>query len=302
MNVIFQINGGIGKCVMATAVCEGLKKKYPDANLIVVSGYPDVFINNPHVLKSLAFHQTAYFYRDFIQGHAFEVFAHDPYLTTGHIKQDEHLIQTWFKLFGLEYKGEKPRIYLNERELMYYRSKIQTDKPLIIMQTNGGAENQASKYSWARDIPAHVIMRVIEHFAPTHNILHIRRDDQPSFPNTFQLKDEFRAIAAILPLAEARLFMDSFAQHTAKAFDVPATVLWVANKPNVFGYDIHDNIESNPFTVEPDLRNSYLGRFNIQGDPLEFPYRNEDEIFAVEPIINSIAQQIETSRKVQAGK
>jgi hypothetical protein len=47
MNIIFQISGGIGKCVMATAVCEAIKKQYPDSRLIVVSGYADVFLNNP---------------------------------------------------------------------------------------------------------------------------------------------------------------------------------------------------------------------------------------------------------------
>ena len=28
MNIVFQINGGIGKCIMATAVCEAINKKY----------------------------------------------------------------------------------------------------------------------------------------------------------------------------------------------------------------------------------------------------------------------------------
>ena len=47
MNIIFQINGGIGKVVMATAVCEAIKKKYPDSKLITISGYSDFFLNNP---------------------------------------------------------------------------------------------------------------------------------------------------------------------------------------------------------------------------------------------------------------
>ena len=46
MNIIFQINGGLGKCIMATAVCAAIKKKYPKSNLIVISAYSDVFLNN----------------------------------------------------------------------------------------------------------------------------------------------------------------------------------------------------------------------------------------------------------------
>ena len=79
MNIIFQINGGIGKCVMATAVCEAIKKQYPDANLIVVSGYADVFLNNPHVHRAYQYGGISYFYDEWIDGKEFKIFAHDPY-------------------------------------------------------------------------------------------------------------------------------------------------------------------------------------------------------------------------------
>jgi hypothetical protein len=65
--VIFQINGGIGKCIAATAVCSAIKKKYQDCDLFVLSGYPEVFLNNPNVAKSLAFGTLSYFYQDYIE-------------------------------------------------------------------------------------------------------------------------------------------------------------------------------------------------------------------------------------------
>ena len=300
MNIVFQINGGIGKNVMATAVCEGLKKKYPDSKLIVVCGYPEVFVNNPYVDKTFNFNQTTYFFKEYLENKEFEVFCHDPYLTTSHIKQQPHLIHTWFELFGLKYENEQPRIFLTDREINFYRSKLMSDKPILLMQTNGGAENQALKYSWARDIPAHIVMKVIEEFAPTHNILHIRRDDQPQFQNTTQLKEDFRVIAALIPLAQLRLFMDSFAQHTAYAMGCGnSTVLWVANKPEVFGYGVNQNIVANPHTIQPDLRHSYLGKFDISGNPLEFPYNNEGEIFDVDKVIASIKSQLPQAQSAQ---
>jgi hypothetical protein len=70
--------------------------------------------------------------------------------------------------------------------------------------------------------------------------------------------------------------------------NLKSTVCWIANSPKVFGYDIHDNIVANPFTTNPELRNSYFGKFNIAGDLLEFPYNNEDEIFDVNKIIKSL--------------
>jgi hypothetical protein len=67
MNIIFQINGGIGKCVAATAVCEAIKKKYPNDKLIVVSGYADVFLNNPHVDRAYNYGGMSYFYEEYIE-------------------------------------------------------------------------------------------------------------------------------------------------------------------------------------------------------------------------------------------
>ena len=48
MNVIFQIDGGLGKSIMATAMTKVLRKRYKNAHIIVVTAYPDVFLNNPH--------------------------------------------------------------------------------------------------------------------------------------------------------------------------------------------------------------------------------------------------------------
>jgi ADP-heptose:LPS heptosyltransferase len=55
MNIILQINGGIGKAIMSTAVCRQIKKQYPDSQLITISGYPEVFLDNPSVDRAFAF-------------------------------------------------------------------------------------------------------------------------------------------------------------------------------------------------------------------------------------------------------
>ena len=89
-------------------------------------------------------------------------------------------------------------------------------------------------------------------------------------------------------MSTKRLFMDSFAQHVAAGLNLPSTVCWITNKPEVFGYDIHDNILANPFTKKPELRNSYLQAFNIGGDLLEFPYNYEGEVFDSSKIIDSL--------------
>jgi hypothetical protein len=290
MNIVFQINGGIGKCVMATAVCEAIKKQYPDSKLIVVSGYADVFLNNPFVTRAFNFGGFSYFYEEYLENQEFKIMAHDPYLETRHVMQDEHLIETWCKLFGVKYNGEQPQIHLTDREKKFFENKFYSDRPILLMQTNGGGD-QNLKYSWARDIPGKFVNSVIEEFVNDYNIVHIKREDQLDYAKTFPVTDTFRALTVLVSMSTKRLFMDSFAQHVAAGMNLPSTVCWIANKPEVFGYKVHTNIISNPFTLTPELRNAYLGKFNIGGDLLEFPFKSEDEIFNVDDIIKSIKEQ-----------
>jgi hypothetical protein len=290
MNIVFQINGGIGKCVIATAVCEAIKKEYPESKLIVISGYPDVFLNNPNVDRAFAFGGFSYFYEEYIEDKEFKIFAHDPYLQTEHVEQKEHLIKTWCEMFNIPYNGESPRIYLTDREIKFFGNKFSSDKPLFLLQTNGGAPSDMA-YSWSRDMPISIANDIVNEFKDVYNIIHIRREDQIPLENTIPITDSFRALAVLISLSRKRLFIDSFCQHTAAALELPSTVCWITNKPNVFGYEIHDNIISNIFTVKPELRNAYLGKFNIGGDLLEFPYNDESEIFDANAIISSVKRQ-----------
>lgn len=287
MNIIFQVNGGIGKCIASTAVCKSIKQKYPDSKLIVISGYPEVYLNNPNVHRAYNFGGQQYFYEEYIDGKEILVLAHDPYLDTKHIKMEEHLVETWCRIFDLPFIQKNGELFINKREIEFYKSKFHSDKPIMLLQTNGGASSDI-KYSWARDIPSYLVENVIEEFAPHYNLVHIKREDQIGYEKTFPVQDNFRALLVLISLSERRLFMDSFAQHAAACIDKTSVVLWVANSPKVFGYDIHTNILANAETNKPELKNSYLSKYNIAGDLLEFPYNDEKEIFNVDNIIDSL--------------
>lgn len=291
MNIIFTINGGIGKSVAATAVTKAIKKKYSNATLIVLTGYPEVFTNSKDVDMAFAFGQEAYFYSKYVENKDVIMMANEPYNVTEHILCKEHLIESWCKMYDIPYNGEQPEVIINERERMFYKQKYSSDKPIMLLQTNGGAAGQELKYSWARDIPRHIVEKVINTFAGEYNIIHARRDDQPSFENTFSVTDNFKGMAVLCEMSEKRFFMDSFLQHTAAALNKPSTVCWVTNTPDVFGYKIHNNIQANEFTSKPDLKSSVFNKFNIIGLLEEFPYNDEFEIFNSEEIIESIKKQ-----------
>jgi hypothetical protein len=286
MNIVFIISGGIGKCIAATAVCSAIKKKHK-GDLIVVSAYPEVFINNPNVKKTFSFSNLSYFYEDYVEDKEIIILKHDPYDTTSYIKEQKHLIEIWCELFDLKYDGEFPELFMTKREIDVFQRQVPKDKPIMVIQTNGGADAN-KKYSWARDLPFEATIKVIEEFKNQYQIFHIKREDQVSFQNTIPLTGNFRQIMAVCMLSEKRLVIDSFMQHALAALKLPSVACWVVNKPRVFGYDLHTHILANPFTIKPELRNSFLNKFNIGGDEIEFPYNNESEIFDVEKIINAL--------------
>lgn len=285
---ILQISGGIGKVVASTAVCRAIKKTHPDRNIVVLSGYPEVFLNNPNVYRAFGFGQASYFYSEYIENKDTIVFAHDPYLDNEFVACKKHLNQVWCDMFDLQYDGEKPEIFLTEREVQFAQSKFLSEKPIFLMQTNGGANNQSIKYSWARDIPSSVVNSVVEKYAKDFHVVHIRREDQIGYANTTPVTDNFRSIVTLISLSRKRFFMDSFAQHTASALDLPSVVLWVANTPVQFGYSIHNNILANPHTTSSELKNSYIQKYDISGDPVQFPYRSETEIFDLDKVMEAL--------------
>lgn len=288
MKIIFSINGGIGKVIAATAVCKAIHKKYPDDKLIVISGYPDVFLNNSNVFRSYGFGQQSYFYSEHIDTQEIKLFCHDPYNESEYIKEEKHLIEIWCNMFDIPYDNELPEVFLTERELNFNKQRFTSDKDILLLHTNGGADNQLVKYSWARDLPSGIVVKVIEHFKEKYNIVHIRREDQIAYEFTNRVMDNYRNLVALIGFSKKRLFIDSFAQHTAASLNLPSTVAWIVNKPEVLGYKIHDNIICNKFTKEPELRNSFFSKFDISGDVLQFPYNSENDIFNIDQIIKSL--------------
>lgn len=290
MNIIFNIEGGLGKSIMATAVCQAIKNKYPKDNLIVLTSYPEVFICNPNVNKCFNHNNLNYFYKDYIENKKIKMMFHNPYNETNFITKSEHLIETWCNMFDIPFNGEVPKIYLTEREIKFYSNSFNSDKPIFVLQTNGGALNQENKYSWARDIPFDLAQTIVDEFKGHYNIFHIRRENQFQLKHTIPVTADFRALAVLIKISKKRLLIDSFAQHTAKGLGLNSVVTWVANKPSQFGYDNNINILAKPETITPELKGSVFNKYQIDGNLIEFPYNSESEIFDLEEIINAICE------------
>lgn len=291
MNVIFQIDGGLGKSIMATAMVKVIRKRYKNSHIIVVTAYPDVFLNNPHINECFRIEEMGGAYLKYVKDQDCKIFTEDPYRNTSFLTDKEHLFKTWCKIYGLNYNNEQPQLYLTQPEVDYFKPFYQVEKPILAIQPNGGPQGQGFQYSWTRDIPQPTMNEIIEHYKEDYTIVHIKREDQYKYPDTLHALDGFRSIAILLQLSKKRLLIDSFAQHLAAAMNKKSTICWVTTKPKVFGYKLHDNIQANPFTKEPQLERSVYQPFNLAQDISSIPYNDLNEIFNVNTIIESINKQ-----------
>ena len=286
--VIFQIEGGLGKSIMATAVLKVIKKEFKKANIIVVSGYPDVFIGNPNVNKVLHPSQALGFYKSYIQNKDTKVFISDPYHSSDFITESNHLLKIWCENYGLKYNGELPEIFLSKAEKEYFAPFYKLDKPIMAIQPNGGGLGQPLKYSWTRDLPASVVNEVVTQFKNDYAILHIKRDDQLMYENTIGALDSWRSIAIMLTLSTKRLLIDSSSMHISTALNLPSVVGWIGTNPKVFGYDMHTNIVANEPTKEVNVESNNYGKHLLYEDISTFPYVNFNDVFDTQSIINAL--------------
>ena len=291
MNIIFQIDGGLGKSIMGTAMVKVIRKRYKNAHIIVVTAYPDVFLNNPYINECFKVEQMGGAYLKYIKDKDCKLFLEDPYRNHSFLTEKEHLFKTWCKIYGLHYNNEQPQLYLTQPEIDYFKPFYNVEKPIFVIQPNGGPQGQGFNYSWTRDIPVPIVNDIIQHYKEEYTIVHIKRQDQYQYADALSALDGFRSIAILLQLSKKRLLIDSFTQHLAAAMNVKSTVCWVTTKPKIFGYKIHDNVIAEPFTKEPQIQNSVYQPFNLAQDISSIPYNDLKEVFNINKIVESINKQ-----------
>jgi hypothetical protein len=291
---VFQIQGGLGKHIAATAVAQAIKNNHPDRELVVVCAWPELWANLPFVYRVYPLGQTQYFYEEFVEDKDSLIFAQEPYYTTTHVNKTHPLVESWCKTLGLEYNGEKPTLKINPEQRKaiknFYEPKFE-GKPFLLIHTNGGLYNNERPYSWARDMPFDVACKVADHFSDTHFIMQVTRQNSEKIPDVFVRSEPLTntELVGLLELTDKRLLIDSSLQHAAAAFELPSTVLWNATSSVIFGHKLHNNIQAKQ-KPKRSLPGSYLFDYQFDGNENEFPYEEEDlgDLFNVDEIIKSL--------------
>lgn len=287
--LVWHIEGGLGKNIAATSLISSIKKKYEDRKIIIVCSYPEIFLNFPDIDRVYPVGNTPYFYQDYIEDKDTLVFRHEGYFQNGHIKKEQHLIKSWCELLDLEYTNQTPVLLLNlvqQRTTMHWHR----EKPIMVIQTNGGPLSDNRIYSWTRDIPPVISSLIVDQYSKDYHIIQICRNEKEAIPGVeaiYQQLSNFELIT-VLAASQKRILIDSSLQHAAAALNLPSTVLWIGTSPEVFGYEMHSNVKANPPKYKPKLIGSYLFDYSFEGEAIQCPYDNVLEMFDLEKLNESI--------------
>jgi hypothetical protein len=286
---LFHIEGGLGKHIAATAVAKCIKNNHPDRELIVVCGYPEVFLNLGFVDRVYRIGMTPYFYQDYIAGKDTLIFKHEPYFTTDHVHKQLGLIENWCKLFDLSYSGESPELAFNVRQTQFGSRKWKRERPVLVLHTNGGPmKDQPYPYSWTRDMPSPIAQSVVQAFSKDYHIIQVCRNQDQALPGVEVMQEQLSNMEflSLLLFSQKRVLIDSCLQHAAAALRLPSTVLWIGTSAKTFGYSAHNNIQARlPEKVK--LPDSYLFDYSFHGTIHECPLFDLN-IFDESEVLNSV--------------
>ena len=287
---IWHIQGGLGKNIAGSALVKTIKETYPDRKLIMVTSWPEIYLNNPDVDRVFQLGQSPYFYEDYIEGKDVIISKHEPYHQTAHITKEKHLLENWCDLMGLKYTGQLPVILPNYPQGMLL-GLWQRQKPIMVIQTGGGPmEGQKYSYSWTRDIPMEVAQEIVKKFSQQYHIIQVTRPDGYQLEGVERVDQKMSnmELFSLLVASKKRVLIDSSLQHAAAALNLKSTVLWVGTSPKVFGYKMHKNVEAKLPKKANQLIGSYTFDFQFENNIHECPYMDVKDIFDVNSILNNI--------------
>jgi len=281
--IVWHVQGGLGKNIVATALCKDIKLHYPDRKLILVCSWPEVFLNNPNVDKVYNLDKLSHFYKTYIENKDVIVFRQEPYHQTGHITKQKHLIENWCDLLNIKYTSQSPSLFINYPQNTLL-SKWVRKKPILLLHTTGGDYNSLNVYSWVRDLPIEIAQLILNKYSSKYHIIHLTKPSGYTLEGVERVDSYMTNIElfSLLAVSSKRILIDSCLQHAAISMNLPSTVFWIGTSPKVFGYNLHNNLEAKTPTIQNQLIDSYLFDYNFEDIKYECPYMSINEMFDIE--------------------
>ena len=240
MNIIMQINGGLGKHLQATSMVKWAAEKYPEQKIVVVSGYPEIFEYNPRIHRNLGLTQS-YLFEDYVKGHDFR--TGDPYTLPGYYNERRHIMNLFPLAYGFGEENQSP-----EMEAFFTAGELEEavafsqGPPIVTLQNMGGtlpgSPVNARKSDDLRTMPRWIAEQLVSGLsARGFRVLQIRQATEPQLPGTVQFTGKFRQLMALASQIKGHVGIDSSMMHCAALHAKPMMIFWASTVPSNLGYD-----------------------------------------------------------------
>jgi len=269
--MLFNITGGIGRCIAFTGVMEEFKRKNPDTQVNVLTGFPDVYVNNPSIERIYPFN-TPYLYEDVILNMDYS--EPEPYKMRAYYADSKHIIDCFNKETNGEAKFVEPKLYFSDAEEEGAKNFIaQQEKEVVLIQPFGSMGGHGMPDTSFRSLKPDFAEKLMRKLGEKYKVFMIKDDSQKGFKGIDMIRAPVRAVLALIPHVKAIIGVDSFLQHAAFACKKQSFVFWTSTREGNLGYDFHKNYRNNTtftwtpvriFMNDPNIyeKNKHVNEFN----------------------------------------
>ena len=263
---LINVEGGLGKNVMLTAILAELKEKGGYDEMYVISPYNDVFKACPAVTDSFVPGASA-LYQELVLDPDCDVLWKEPYSNGRFIKKQCHLFDAWMEEFGytLDKAGDEyvpdlsntakafPAIaVLAEGKKEEWRRNYcivqftggQSPLTPLIDQNGNQIPYQNAQEAIKRNYHAgqQVIDLLRKKWGPDTTIVHFALSNEPFFSDTVRVEIPYLTYHLLASEAKEIVCIDSSLQHLATGVSNNVTVVWGETRPEHFGYACNRNV------------------------------------------------------------
>lgn len=226
-----SLTHAVGDLIMATPAIEGLRKKFPNRNLVVYHPYgKDVFTGNPNI------DIIAKTYND---EHRTCRIEKSIYSWMSENKWTGHMVGAYCKMLDVDIPDDVcPKLF----DIVPFTQ----DKDYVVITPQSNAkiydfsDISRTKY-WPNERWQEVIDFVVNELGM--EVVHLTGEEvHDKFDNVIQINNlNFRDAWSRIAGAKLLLSIDTMGAHVAAALNVPSVVIWGRTNPETYGYQ-KDNI------------------------------------------------------------
>jgi len=262
---LINVEGGLGKNVMLTAILQEFKEKKGYDELYVISPYHDVFKACSAVTDAFPPMQGT-LYQELVLDEDCDVYWKEPYSNQRFIKKQCHLFEAWAEELGFELdKPGNEYVPLLDKVAEEYPAVRQAAEQKLaewhdnfcFVQFNGGQSplspmqdqngnpipyndhQEAIKRNYFKGAE---IVRLLKEKYPDTIVIHFALPNEPAIEGTEKIQVPYLTYHLLAAKAKAIVCTDSSLQHLSTGVNDNITVIWGETRPEHFGYECNNNV------------------------------------------------------------